>query len=71
MKRVPLTHELFSHLLSRFLQPKSTFKSATPTLGSIFVKGKFPVGTTVSVAAEKKVDFPRFAFHKRPICIMC
>ena len=71
MKRVPLTHELFPHLFSRFLHAQSTFTWATPTLGSIVVKGKFPVGTTVSVAAEKKVDFPTFAFPKRPICIMC
>jgi hypothetical protein len=37
-------------------------------LGSIVVKGKFPVGTGVSVAAEKKVDFPTFAFPSKPIC---
>ena len=36
--------------------------------GSIVVNGKFPVGTGVSVAAEKKVDFPTFAFPNKPIC---
>ena len=38
-------------------------------LGSIVVNGKLPVGTGVSVAAEKKVDFPTFAFPSNPICI--
>jgi hypothetical protein len=32
------------------------------------VNGKLPVGTGVSVAAEKKVDFPTFAFPSKPIC---
>ena len=41
---------------------------ATPTFGSIVVKGKLPDATRVSVAAEKKVDFPTFALPSRPIC---
>jgi hypothetical protein len=36
--------------------------------GSIVVKGKFPDATGVSVAAEKRVDFPTFAFPSKPIC---
>jgi hypothetical protein len=32
------------------------------------VNGKFPEGTVVSVAAEKNVDFPTFAFPINPIC---
>ena len=39
-------------------------------LGLIVVNGKFPVGTGVSVAAEKKVDLPTFAFPSNPICII-
>ncbi len=33
------------------------------------MKGKLPDATGVSVAAEKKVDFPTFAFPSQPICI--
>ena len=33
------------------------------------VNGKFPLCTVVSVAAEKKVDFPTLAFPSYPICI--
>jgi hypothetical protein len=51
------------------LQAQSFFTYATPTFGSIVVNGKFPVGTGVSVAAEKKVDLPTFAFPSKPICI--
>ena len=40
----------------------------TPTFGSIVVNGKLPEATGVSVAAEKNVDFPTFAFPINPIC---
>ena len=40
---------------------------ATPTFGSIVVKGKFPVATLVCVAAEKNVDLPTFALPSNPI----
>ena len=43
---------------------------ATPTFGSIVVKGKFPVATLVCVAAEKNVDLPTFALPSNPICIV-
>ena len=32
------------------------------------MNGKLPVGTGVSVAAEKNVDLPTFAFPSKPIC---
>jgi hypothetical protein len=32
------------------------------------VNGKLPEATGVSVAAEKNVDFPTFAFPSNPIC---
>jgi hypothetical protein len=68
MKRVPFTHNSFSCLISKCLQAQSALTNATPTLGSIVVKGKFPVATGVSVAAEKNVDLPTFAFPSKPIC---
>jgi len=52
------------------LHAQSAFTYAIPTFGSIVVNGKFPVGTGVSVAAEKKVDLPTFAFPSKPICII-
>ena len=55
--------------MSKCLQAQSDLTYATPTLGSIVVKGKLPVGTGVSVAAEKKVDLPTLAFPNKPICI--
>ena len=51
-------------------QGQVEFKKDTPTLGSIVVNGKFPVGTIDSVAAEKNVDLPTFAFPKSPICTL-
>ena len=36
--------------------------------GSIVVNGKLPEATRVSVAAEKKVDFPTFALPNKPTC---
>jgi hypothetical protein len=50
------------------MQAHSDFTYATPTFGSIVVKGKLPVATEVSVAAEKNVDFPTFALPNKPIC---
>ena len=50
------------------MQAHLDFTYATPTLGSIVVKGKLPVATEVSVAAEKNVDLPTFAFPSKPIC---
>ena len=50
------------------MHAQSAFTYATPIFGSIVVKGKFPDATWVSVAAEKKVDFPTFAFPSKPIC---
>ena len=50
------------------MQAHLDFTYATPTFGSIVVKGKFPVATEVSVAAEKNVDFPTFALPNKPIC---
>ena len=32
------------------------------------MNGKSPEATGVSVAAEKNVDFPTFAFPNKPIC---
>ncbi|KAG2479086.1 MAG: hypothetical protein NPMRth3_1490003 [Nitrosopumilales archaeon] len=51
------------------MQAQSVFTYATPTFGSMVVNGKFPVGTGVSVAAEKNVDFPTFALPNNPICM--
>jgi hypothetical protein len=33
------------------------------------VKGKLPIVTGASVAAEKNVDFPTFVFPSNPICM--
>jgi len=33
------------------------------------VKGKFPIDTGASVAAEKKVDFPTLVLPSSPICM--
>jgi hypothetical protein len=68
MKRVPFTHNSFSCLILKCLQAQSALTYATPMFGSIVVKGKFPDATGVSVAAEKRVDFPTFAFPSKPIC---
>ena len=50
------------------MQAQSDLTYATPIFGSIVVNGKFPDATGVSVAAEKKVDFPTFALPNNPIC---
>ena len=55
--------------MPKCLQAQSVLICVTPTLGSIVVNGKLPIGTDVSVAAEKNVDFPTFAFPKSPICM--
>jgi len=51
------------------LHAQSFFTYVIPTLGFIVVKGKFPIWTGVSVAAEKKVDLPTLVFPRRPICM--
>ena len=70
IKRIPFKHNSFLCLISKCLQAQSALTNATPTLGSIVVKGKFPVATGVSVAAEKNVDLPTFAFPVNQFAIM-
>jgi len=68
MKRVPFTQRSFLWFIPKCLQAHSDLTYVTPTFGSIVVNGKLPIGTGVSVAAEKKVDFPTLAFPSKPIC---
>ena len=55
-------------MIPKCLHAQSAFTYATPMFGWIVVNGKLPIGTGVSVEAEKNVDFPTFAFPSKPIC---
>jgi hypothetical protein len=70
IKRVPFLQSGLSCFNSKCLQAQSLITYATPTLGSIVVKGKFPIDTGASVAAEKNVDFPTLVLPSNPICML-
>jgi hypothetical protein len=69
INRVPFLHKGISCFIPKCLQAQSVITYATPTFGLMVVKGKFPIETGASVAAEKKVDFPTLVLPSSPICM--